>query len=74
MTDLADEDCRSEGSFHASFVVRCWVSSTGDVHGHVVDVRTGVVYPLADLSDLGASIHRLLQGRAAAAGNESSQD
>ena len=61
MSSRTTENCQAERSFHASFVVRCFVDASGKVHARLIDVATGVVYPLADLSELAACIGRLLR-------------
>lgn len=44
----------------SSFIVRCWQRSAEQVRAHLVDVRTGRVYPLLDLAELPARIRALL--------------
>jgi hypothetical protein len=46
--------------WHASFILRCWSNPGGKVRARLIDVRTGVTYPLADLDDIPALTRRLL--------------
>jgi hypothetical protein len=45
---------------HASFVLRCWVNSQGQIRAHLVDVRTGIAHPVADLAELPTLTRRLI--------------
>ncbi|MEA3396963.1 MAG: hypothetical protein U9R05_05825 [Chloroflexota bacterium] len=49
-----------------SFVVRCWIDAEGEVHTRLIDVHSGVSYPLARQSDLPELIRRLLLRRSEA--------
>ncbi len=50
----------------ASFVLRCWIDTEGEVRARLIDVHSGVGYPLARLSDLPGLIQRLLLRRSEA--------
>jgi hypothetical protein len=45
----------------ASFVLRCYLKPTGEIHARLVDVRTGKIYPISDLDVIPALIIRLLE-------------
>jgi len=49
-----------------SFILRCWVNSLGELRVRVVDVGTGVNYPLLNLAELPGLIEQLVQPPAAA--------
>ena len=53
-------------SYRTSFILRCWIDAK--VRVRLVDVRTGVDYPVANLSDLPDLIRRLLAQRSPATG------
>jgi len=44
----------------ASFVLRCWTDKQGQVRTQVVDVRTGVSHPVADLEHLAGVLEKLV--------------
>jgi hypothetical protein len=46
--------------WHASFILRCWSNPAGEVRARLIDVRTGVTHPLADLDEIPALTRRLL--------------
>ncbi|HNT78021.1 MAG TPA: hypothetical protein PKH77_23655 [Anaerolineae bacterium] len=46
---------------YASFIVRCWQDGEARLRARLVDVNTGVSYPVANLSDLPALLSRLLR-------------
>ena len=48
-------------SYRTSFILRCWIDAK--VRVRLIDVRTGVNYPVANLSDLPGLIRRLLAQR-----------
>ena len=50
----------------ASFVLRCWIDAEGEVRARLIDVHSGVGYPLAHPSDLPGLIQRLLLRRSEA--------
>jgi len=45
---------------HASFVLRCWTDRAGDVRLRLIDARSGLSYPLAQLADLAELVQRLV--------------
>ena len=45
---------------HASFVLRCWIDTQGCFRARLIDVLTGVSYPVAGLVDLGTLIEQLM--------------
>jgi hypothetical protein len=49
-----------------SFILRCWRNSLGELRARVVDVGTGVSYPLLNLAELPGLIEQLVQPHAAA--------
>ncbi len=59
-----NHDC--DPNRRASFVLRCWIDAEGEVHTRLIDVHSGVSYPLAHQSDLPELIWRLLLQRSEA--------
>ena len=55
---LEDEDL--DLSHHASFVLRCWMGKGKEVRARLIDARSGISYPLTDLVELPALVHRLV--------------
>lgn len=52
---------RSEEPIHyVSFIVRCWQDSEAHLRARLVDVNSGVSYPVANLNGLPAVLRRLL--------------
>ena len=43
----------------ASFVLRCWKDSSSQVRARLVDIQSGISYPLADLDELPDLVRRL---------------
>jgi len=56
---LADKETHS--SYQASFILRCWTNTPGQVRARLIDARSGRSYPVARLSDLPDLLHDLLQ-------------
>jgi hypothetical protein len=50
----------AEAAHHASFVLRCWTDAAGGVRVRLIEVHSGVSYPLARLVDLPDLVRRLL--------------
>ena len=46
--------------YRVSFILRCRVNRTGNIAAVLVDVRTGLEYPVVDLDTLPDLIRRLL--------------
>jgi hypothetical protein len=47
------------GPRYASFILRCWTSDGGELRARLIDVRSGISRPLADLSELPGLIRQL---------------
>ena len=61
-SDVQDpEDVAGIPTHPVSFVLRCRVGRGNVVHARLTDVRTGVSYPVRDLSRLPALLQRLVQ-------------
>jgi hypothetical protein len=50
----------TETAHFASFVLRCWIDSSGQIRARLVDVHTGINHPLVDLDELPDLIRYLL--------------
>ena len=66
MVDLA----RNDGLRRTSFILRCWIDASGEVRARLIDVRSGVGYPLGCLSDLPGLVRRLVLRRSSAPGEK----
>ena len=61
LKDLAHEDDLEPTPTHrVNFILRCWIDKTKQAHAYVIDVRSGVSYPVARLADLPQALERLL--------------
>ncbi len=57
-----------------TYTVRCWYDATGGFRARLIDVLTGVGYPVASLTDLPPLIERLMaQSRASSDGGVSTE-
>ena len=45
---------------HASFILRCWTDEAREMRARLIDVRSGISYPLTDLAGLPALVRRLV--------------
>jgi len=54
------EDEEPDLPHHASFILRCWIGKGKEVRARLIDVRSGISYPLTDLAGLPALVHRLV--------------
>ena len=45
---------------YASFILRCWTSDAGQLRARMIDVRSGVSRPLADLAELPGLVRHLM--------------
>jgi hypothetical protein len=61
---------------HASFVLRCWTDTQGGFRARLIDVLSGVSYPVAGLIDLETLIEQLMARSTSVpkAGDESDVD
>lgn len=46
---------------HASFVLRCWRDREGGIRLRLIDARSGVSYPLVQLSELPGLLQGLME-------------
>jgi hypothetical protein len=64
MTDATAEEPThlepSTPSHHASYILRCWTGDLGQIRARLIDVHSGVTWPVADLVDLPALVKRLM--------------
>jgi hypothetical protein len=54
------ENQQTEAVHHASFVLRCWIGSDGQIRARLIDVQSGISHPLASLADLPYQVQRLM--------------
>jgi hypothetical protein len=47
-------------SHHASYILRCWTGDLGQIRARLIDVHSGVTWPVADLFDLPGLLQRLM--------------
>ena len=71
MVDSARND--GFGLHRASFILRCWMDASGEVRVRLIDVRSGVGYPLGCLSDLPGLVRRLVLRQLPAPGGKSAR-
>lgn len=45
---------------YASFILRCQMDTKGKIHARLIDVNSGVSYPVADLAALPEQVRRLV--------------
>ena len=45
---------------YASFLLRCWAGEGGRVRARLIEVRSGLSYPLADLAGLPSLVQHLV--------------
>lgn len=55
----ADPEPRTS-SHHASYILRCWTGDLGQIRARLIDVHSGVTWPVADLVDLPGLVQRLM--------------
>jgi hypothetical protein len=58
------------GLRRASFILRCWIDASGEIRARLIDVRSGVGYPLNCLSDLPGLIRQLVFRQPSAPGGK----
>jgi len=46
--------------FHGSFVLRFWSAKSGDIHGYLLDARSGVRHPLHELAELPTLVQSII--------------
>lgn len=60
---IADEPADLQPStspHHASYILRCWTGDMGQIRARLIDVHSGVTWPVADLLDLPGLVQRLM--------------
>ena len=45
---------------HASYILRCWTGDLGQIRARLVDVHSGVTWPVPNLVDLPGLVQRLM--------------
>lgn len=45
---------------HASYILRCWTGDVGQIRARLIDVHSGVAWPVANLLELPGLVERLM--------------
>ena len=67
------DSARNDGLRRTSFILRCWIDASGEVRARLIDVHSGVGYPLDRLSDLPGLVRRLVLRQLPAPGGKSAK-
>lgn len=58
---LATKDGQTGTHYHTSFILRCWQDNGDSLRARLVDVNSGISYPVPDLDKLPELVWHLLQ-------------
>ena len=60
VSDTHQTDISNSREFRGSYVLRLWSARSGDIHGYLLDARSGVRHPLQELADLPTLVQSII--------------